>query len=155
MRIRRSLGLALPSSAERAHEPSAPRIDSVDRTAAERDEPGRVQADGGEGDHEKDPPPHSRLLVPKDRRDELGDRIPPVGWDLMGADGLDDKIGDLPVDEAPAVPIEEMVSAEVLQMIRNALGVCLDELDECTTDEEYSIALDHALKSMVTLGRAS
>jgi hypothetical protein len=40
------------------------------------------------------------------------------------------------------VPIEEMVSAEVLQVIRNALGVSLDELDECTTDEEYFAALE-------------
>ncbi len=59
------------------------------------------------------------------------------------------------LEQMLTVPIEEMVSAEVLQMIRNAFGACLDELDECTTDEEYSIALDHALKSMVMLGRWS
>src|SRR6266581_4037084 len=51
------------------------------------------------------------------------------------------------LEQMLTVPIEEMVSANVLQMIRNAFGACLDELDECTTAEEYSIALDHALKS--------
>ena len=52
-----------------------------------------------------------------------------------------------------AAPIEEMVNEDVLQMIVNALGTCIDELDECTTDEERLSTLGHALKSMVVLGR--
>jgi hypothetical protein len=40
-------------------------------------------------------------------------------------------------------------------MIANALGICIDELDECTTDEERLSTLGHALKSMVVLGRWS
>jgi hypothetical protein len=59
------------------------------------------------------------------------------------------------LEQMLTVPIEEMVSAEVLQVIRNAVGACIDELDECTTDEEYFTALDHAFKSMVLLGRWS
>ena len=54
-----------------------------------------------------------------------------------------------------ATPIEEMVNEDVLQMIANALGTCIDELDECATDEERLSTLGHALKSMVVLGRWS
>jgi hypothetical protein len=54
-----------------------------------------------------------------------------------------------------AMPIEEMVNEDVLQMIANVLGTCIDELDECTTDEERLSTLGHALKSMVVLGRWS
>ena len=50
---------------------------------------------------------------------------------------------------------EEMVNEDVLQMIANVLGTCIDELDECTTDEERLSTLGHALKSMVVLGRWS
>jgi hypothetical protein len=53
------------------------------------------------------------------------------------------------------MPIEEMMSADVLQMIANGLGVCVDELDDCTTNEERINALGRALKSMVVLGRWS
>jgi hypothetical protein len=54
-----------------------------------------------------------------------------------------------------ATPIEEMVNEDVLQMIANALGTCIDELDECTTDEERFSTLSDALNSMVVLGRWS
>jgi hypothetical protein len=54
-----------------------------------------------------------------------------------------------------ATPIEETVDEDVLQMIANVLGTCIDELDECTTGEERLNTLDHALKSMVVLGRWS
>ena len=54
-----------------------------------------------------------------------------------------------------ATPIEEMVNEDVLQMIANALGTCIDELDECATDEERLSTLGHTLKSMVVLGRWS
>jgi cation diffusion facilitator CzcD-associated flavoprotein CzcO len=54
-----------------------------------------------------------------------------------------------------ATPMEEMVNEDVLQMIANVLGTCIDELDECTTDEERLATLGHALKSMVVLGRWS
>jgi hypothetical protein len=35
------------------------------------------------------------------------------------------------------------------------LDTCIDELDDCTTDEERLSTLDDALKSMVVLGRWS
>lgn len=54
-----------------------------------------------------------------------------------------------------ATPIEEIVNADVAQMIANVLGTCSDELGECTTDEERLSTLGHALKSMVVLGRWS
>jgi hypothetical protein len=53
------------------------------------------------------------------------------------------------------MPIEEIVNEDVLQMIANALGTCIDELDECTTEEERLTTLGHALKSMAVLGRWS
>jgi hypothetical protein len=54
-----------------------------------------------------------------------------------------------------ATPIEDMVNADALQMIANVLDTCIDELDDCTTDEERLSTLDDALKSMVVLGRWS
>jgi hypothetical protein len=59
------------------------------------------------------------------------------------------------LEQMLATPIEEMVNADVLQMIANVLGTCIDELDECSTDEERLSTLGHALKSMVVLGRWS
>jgi hypothetical protein len=59
------------------------------------------------------------------------------------------------LEQMLTMPIEEMMSADVLQMIANGLGVCVDELDDCTTDEERVNALGRALKSMVVLGRWS
>lgn len=59
------------------------------------------------------------------------------------------------LEQMITMPIEEMMSADVLQMIANGLGVCMDELDDCTTDEERINALGRALKSMVVLGRWS
>jgi hypothetical protein len=59
------------------------------------------------------------------------------------------------LEQMLATPLEEMVNADVLQMIANALGTCIDELDECTTDEERFSTLGHVLKSMVVLGRWS
>jgi hypothetical protein len=59
------------------------------------------------------------------------------------------------LEQMLATPIEEMVNADVLQMIANVLGTCIDELDECTTDEERFSTLGHVLKSMVVLGRWS
>ena len=52
-------------------------------------------------------------------------------------------------------PIEEMVNEDVLKIIANVLDVCIDELDESTTDEERVLTLDRALKSMVAVGRWS
>jgi hypothetical protein len=54
-----------------------------------------------------------------------------------------------------ATPIEEMVNENVLKMIANVLDMCLDELDESTTDEERVRTLDRALKCMVAVGRWS
>ena len=59
------------------------------------------------------------------------------------------------LEQMLTMPIEEMMSADVLQMIANGLGVCMDELDDCTTDEQRVNALGRALKSMVVLGRWS
>jgi hypothetical protein len=59
------------------------------------------------------------------------------------------------LEQMLATPIEEMVNADVLQMIANVLGTCIDELDECTTDEERLSTFGDALKSMVVLGRWS
>ena len=59
------------------------------------------------------------------------------------------------LEQMLATPIEEMVNVDVLQMIANAVGTCIDEVDECTTDEERFSTLGHALKSMVVLGRWS
>ncbi len=59
------------------------------------------------------------------------------------------------LEQMLATPIEEMVNENVLQMIANVLGTCIDELDECTTDEERLSTLGHALKSMAVLGRWS
>jgi hypothetical protein len=54
-----------------------------------------------------------------------------------------------------ATPIEEMVNEDVLKMIANVLDMCIDELDESTTDEERIRTLDRALKCMVAVGRWS
>ena len=54
-----------------------------------------------------------------------------------------------------ATPIEEMVNEDVLEIVANVLGSCIDELDECTTDEERLSTLGDALKSMVVVGRWS
>jgi len=59
------------------------------------------------------------------------------------------------LEQMLATPIEQMVNVDVLQMIANALGTCIDELDECTTDEERSSTLGHTLDAMVVLGRWS
>ena len=59
------------------------------------------------------------------------------------------------LEQMLATPIEQMVNVDVLQMIGNALGTCIDELDECTTDEERSSTLGHTLDAMVVLGRWS
>jgi hypothetical protein len=59
------------------------------------------------------------------------------------------------LEQMLATPIEEMVNADVLQMIAEALDTCIDELDECATDEERLSTLGHAFKSMVVLGRWS
>src|SRR5262245_18086732 len=40
------------------------------------------------------------------------------------------------LEQMLATPIEEMVNADVLQMVANVLGTCIDELDDCTTDED-------------------
>jgi hypothetical protein len=54
-----------------------------------------------------------------------------------------------------ATPIEEIVNEDVLEMIANVLGLCVDELDESMTDEERVSTLGRALKSMVVVGRWS
>jgi hypothetical protein len=59
------------------------------------------------------------------------------------------------LDQMLAMPIEEMVDEDVLKIIANVLGLCIDELDESTTDEERVNTLGRALKSMVVLGRWS
>ena len=59
------------------------------------------------------------------------------------------------LEQMLATPIEEMVNADVLQMVANVLGTCIDELDDCTTDEDRLSTLGDALKSMVMLGRWS
>jgi hypothetical protein len=59
------------------------------------------------------------------------------------------------LEQMLTIPIDQMVGADVLQMITNALGVCMDDLVECTTDEELFETLDRALKAMVVLGRWS
>jgi hypothetical protein len=59
------------------------------------------------------------------------------------------------LEQMLATPIEEMVNEDVLQMVANVLGTCIDELDDCTTDEERLSTLGDALKSMVVLGRWS
>src|SRR5207244_4792438 len=57
---------------------------------------------------EKQSPPPTCLLVPDEWRDELGQRIAPVWWDRVRTDGFHDQVGDLTVDEAPAVSIDEL-----------------------------------------------
>ena len=59
------------------------------------------------------------------------------------------------LEQMLATPVEEMVNEDVLEMIANVLGLCVDELDECTTDEERVSTLGRALKSMVVVGRWS
>jgi hypothetical protein len=59
------------------------------------------------------------------------------------------------LEQMLATPIEEMVNADVLQMTAEALDTCIDELDECATDEERLSTLGHAFESMVVLGRWS
>jgi hypothetical protein len=59
------------------------------------------------------------------------------------------------LEQMLATPIEEMVNADVLQMIARALDTCIDQLDECATDEERLSTLGHAFESMVVLGRWS
>jgi hypothetical protein len=59
------------------------------------------------------------------------------------------------LEQILATPIEEMVNEDVLKMIANVLDMCLDELDESTTDEERVSTLDRALKCMVAVGRWS
>jgi hypothetical protein len=59
------------------------------------------------------------------------------------------------LEQMLATPIEEMVNVDVLQVIANAVGTCIDEFGECTTDEERFSMLGYALKSMVVLGRWS
>jgi hypothetical protein len=59
------------------------------------------------------------------------------------------------LEQMLATPIEEMVNEDVLEIVANVLGSCIDELDECTTDEERLSTLGDALKSMVVVGRWS
>jgi hypothetical protein len=59
------------------------------------------------------------------------------------------------LEQMLATPVEEMVNADVLEMIGNALRVCIDDLDECTTDDELLETLDDTLKSVLVLGRWS
>ena len=59
------------------------------------------------------------------------------------------------LEQMLATPIEEMVNADVLQMIAEALDTCIDELDECALGEERLSTLGHAFESMVVLGRWS
>ena len=59
------------------------------------------------------------------------------------------------LEQMLTMPIEEMVDEDVLKIIANVLGLCIDELDESTTDEERVNTLGRALKSMVVLGRWS
>jgi hypothetical protein len=59
------------------------------------------------------------------------------------------------LEQMLATPIEEMINADVLEMIANALDTCIDALDECATDEERLNTLGHAFESMVVLGRWS
>ena len=59
------------------------------------------------------------------------------------------------LEQMLATPIEEMLNADVLEMIANALDTCIDALDECATDEERLNTLGHAFESMVVLGRWS
>jgi hypothetical protein len=59
------------------------------------------------------------------------------------------------LEQMLATPIEEMINADVLELIANALDTCIDALDECATDEERMNTLGHAFESMVVLGRWS
>ncbi len=59
------------------------------------------------------------------------------------------------LEQMLATPIEEMVNESMLQVIAKALSMCIDELDESTTDEERFNTLGRVLKSMVVLGRWS
>jgi hypothetical protein len=59
------------------------------------------------------------------------------------------------LEQMLATPIEEIVNEDVLEMIANVLGLCVDELDESMTDEERVSTLGRALKSMVVVGRWS
>jgi hypothetical protein len=59
------------------------------------------------------------------------------------------------LEQILATPIEEMVNDDVLKMIANVLEMCIDELDEATTDEERVRTLERALKCMVAVGRWS
>ena len=59
------------------------------------------------------------------------------------------------LEQMLATPIEEMINADVLELIANALDTCIDALDECATDEERLNTLGHAFESMVVLGRWS
>jgi hypothetical protein len=59
------------------------------------------------------------------------------------------------LEQILATPIEEMVNEDVLKIIANVLDMCIDGLDESTTDEERVLTLDGALKSMVAVGRWS
>jgi tRNA A37 N6-isopentenylltransferase MiaA len=59
------------------------------------------------------------------------------------------------LEQIVATPIEEMVNDDVLRVIANVLDMCIDELDESTTDEERVRTLDRALKCMVAVGRWS
>jgi hypothetical protein len=59
------------------------------------------------------------------------------------------------LEQMLATPVEEMVNADVLEMIGNALRVCIEDLDECTTDDELLETLDDTLKSVLVLGRWS
>jgi hypothetical protein len=54
------------------------------------------------------------------------------------------------LEQMLATPIEEMVNQDVLEMVANVLGTCI----ECTTVEERLSTLGDALKSMVVLGGA-
>ena len=59
------------------------------------------------------------------------------------------------LEQMLATPVEEMVNADVLEMVDNALRVCMDNLDECATDDELLETLDDTLKSVLVLGRWS
>jgi hypothetical protein len=59
------------------------------------------------------------------------------------------------LEQILVTPIEEMVNEDVLEMIASVLDMCIDGLDDATTDEERVRTLDRALKCMVAVGRWS
>ena len=114
--------------------------------------------------------PELREKYGNDSAVQILDVLYPIAEKLIEKDARSSEpaTGDTPTVEATqtitdkerleqilATPIEEMVNEDVLKIIANVLDMCIDGLDESTTDEERVLTLDGALKSMVAVGRWS